>query len=382
MGGRSQGANRWRAMVWGVILTTLGACAAPAAPAPVAPAASTPTASAARAAPTAAPTSPEELTKIRLAALNGSSNVPFRLGDERGYFAQEGIDLDMVAFASNAEMIPALATGELDMVPMPSNPATWNAIARNTPVKLVLDVITYRPGGLSDQMLSIRKAVLDAGRWHGLADLRGLSLAITPPGKGTASACALSVALQQVGMTLDDLDIEPLPFPEMTAAITNGAIDAGVMAEPFATRAEQQGSAQRVLGLGDMYPNFTISTVGFADALYANHPVAKGFVRAYLRAVREYRAAVNGQSGDAAREQMYDLIARGTGMDIATVRAITLPYMNPNGLPNRESVLYCYQFFRDQGLVPQPVPEATMRNLWGADLVNEGLDEIGRVPEN
>ena len=367
-------------------LLALGACGPAAAPAPAAPGAAAPPAAAPaasqpRAAPPAAQ-APAPLTKVRLAALNGSSNVPIRLGDERGYYRAEGIDLDVVAFASNSEMIPALATGQLDMVPMPSNPATWNAIARGTPVKLVLDVITYRPGGLSDQTLSVRKAVLDAGRWHGLEDLRGLSLAITPPGKGTASACALSVALQQVGLTLDDLDIQPLPFPEMTAAISNGAIDAGVMAEPFITRAEQQSAAQRVLGLGDMYPNFTISTVGFSDALYANRAVAKGFVRAYLRAVREYRAAVNGQSGEEAREQIYDLIARGTGMDVATVRAITLPYMNPNGLPNRDAVLFCYGFFRDQGLVPQPVPDATMQTLWGTDLIEEVLAEIGRVPEN
>ena len=249
-------------------------------------------------------------------------------------------------------------------------------------MRLVLDVSTYRPGGLSDQTLAIRKAVLDAGRWHGLEDLRVLSLAITPPGKGTATACALSVGLQRVGLTLDDLDIKPLPFPEMTAAIVNGAIDAGVMAEPFVTRAEQQGMAERVLGLGDMYPNFTISTVGFAVPLYENRPVAKGFARAYLRAVREYRAAVNGQSGDAAREQIYDLIARGTGMDLATVREITLPYMNPNGLPNRDAVLYCYGFFRDQGLIPQPLSEASMQTLWGTDLVDELLAELGRVPEN
>jgi NitT/TauT family transport system substrate-binding protein len=363
-----------------VALLALTACAAPPTAAPAAPGGGAPAPQAA--APPQAPAAGAEPVKIRLAALNGSSNVPFRLADERGYFRQEGLDVEFTYFASNSEMIPALATGQLEMVPMPSNPATWNAIARATPVKLVLDVITYRPGGLSDQTLAIRKSVLDAGRWHGLEDLRGLSLAITPPGKGTASACALSVGLQRVGMTLDDLDIQPLPFPEMTAAIANGAIEAGVMAEPFITRAEQQGMAQRVLGLGDMYPNFTISTVGFAIPLYENRPPAKGFVRAYLRAVREYRAAVNGQSGDAAREAMYDLIARGTGMDIATVREITLPYMNPNGLPNREAVLFCYGFFRDQGLIPQPVPEATMQTLWGTDLVDEVLAEIGRVPEN
>src|SRR4051812_43206633 len=360
------------------LVLVLGACAAPAAPSAGGPPAGAPQG----ATPPQTASAPSAPVRVRVARLNGSTNVPFRLAEERGYYQQESLDVEFIDFASNSDMIPALATGQLEIVPMPSNPATWNAIARATPVRLVLFVSTYRAGGLSDQNLAIRKAGLDAGRWHGLENLRGLSLAITPPGKGTATAWGLSVGLQRVGLTLDELDIKPLPFPEMTAAIANGAIDAGVMAEPFVTRAEQQGWAERVLGLGDMYPNFTISTVGFAVPLYENRPVAKGFARAYLRAVREYRAAVNGQSGDAAREQIYELIARGTGMDLATVREITLPYMNPNGLPNRDAVLFCYGFFRDQGLIPQPVPDATMQTLWGTDLVEEVLAEIGRVPEN
>jgi hypothetical protein len=45
-------------------------------------------------------------------------------------------------------------------------------------------------------------------------------------------------------------------------------------------------------------------------------------------------------------------------------------------------MLYCYQFFRDQGLIPQPISDAAMQSLWGTDLVNEVLGEIGRVPES
>ena len=31
--------------------------------------------------------------------------------------------------------------------------------------------------------------------------------------------------------------------------------------------------------------------------------------------------------------------------------------------------------------IPEPVPDATMAALWGTDLVEEVLTEIGRVPE-
>jgi NitT/TauT family transport system substrate-binding protein len=320
------------------------------------------------------------LVRLRLSGQRLATEAPIWLADDRGYFRQEGIEIEHVTFGSASEMIPALATGQLDVAPMPANPAMWNAVARGVGAKIVVDLGTYRPGE-SEQALMVRRAVYDSGRGQQLADLRSLSLAITPPGKATTTACALSVGLQQAGLTLDDLNIQPITFPDMVGAMANGSVDAAMMVEPFVTRALQQGTAVRVMGLGDIYPNFTIATLGFADPLYNNRPVAKGFVRAYLAAVREFLAAVSGPAGSPARLEVSEVIARGTGLDPAIVAAMVPPYFNPNGLPNRDSMLYCYQFFVGQGLITQPIPEATLQNgVWGTDLVEEVLGEIGRVP--
>jgi hypothetical protein len=45
-------------------------------------------------------------------------------------------------------------------------------------------------------------------------------------------------------------------------------------------------------------------------------------------------------------------------------------------------MLYCYQFFRDQNLIPQPVSQAAMDALWGTDIVDDVLNDLGRVPES
>jgi NitT/TauT family transport system substrate-binding protein len=321
-------------------------------------------------------------TRVRLSGQRLAVEVLVWLGEERGYFRQEGIDIDHLTCGSASEMLPALATGQLDAAPMPANPAMWNAVARGVNARVVVDLGTYRPGE-SEQALMVRRQVVDAGRWHGLEDLRGLSIAITPPGKATTTACALSVGLQSAGLTLDDLDIQPITFPDMVGALANGSVDTAMMVEPFLSRAVQQGSAVRAVGVGDMYPGFTIATLGFADSLYTNRPVARGFVRAYLRALRDYLPGIAGQSGDAVRSEIVDVIARGTGIDPATVATMTPPYFNPNGLPNRTSMLYCYEFFRGQGLIPQPIPDAMLQNtLWGTDLVEDVLNEVGRLPDS
>src|SRR5262249_13316754 len=174
--------------------------------------------------------------------------------------------------------------GQVDLSPMPANPAMWNAVARGVAAKIMVDVGSYSPGR-GDQWWIVRKALYDSGRGHSLEDLRTMSVAITPPGKATTTACALSVGLQRVGLTLDDLDIQPITYRAMVGALANGAGDSAMILEPFLTRSLQQGTAVRVMGIGDMYPNFTIASLGFADALYNNRPAAKGLVRAYIRGI-------------------------------------------------------------------------------------------------
>jgi NitT/TauT family transport system substrate-binding protein len=359
------------------LLLLFSGCATPATTAPApAPAGAAPAAPQA-----AAPTAPPEPVTLRQARQTGASGVIVWLADERGWLREEGIAVEQIPFSNASETIPALATGQVEISPMPANPALWNAVARGVPAKAMVDAGTYGPGR-GDQVLAVRKDVYDSGRGHRLEDLPGLAVAITPPGKATTTACALSVGLQRVGLSLDDLNIQPINFPDMVGAFANGAIDAASINEPFLTRSLQQGTAVRLMGLGDMYPNFTIASLGFAEALYNNRPVAKGFVRAYIRSIREYLAAVGGPSGTAAREEIAALIVRNTGIDLDTVRAMIPPYFSPNGLPNREAMLYCYGFFRDHGLIPQPVPDATMQTLWGTELIDEVLSEIGRVPES
>jgi len=56
--------------------------------------------------------------------------------------------------------------------------------------------------------------------------------------------------------------------------------------------------------------------------------------------------------------------------------------LDPNGLPDLESMQYLHQFFRNEGLVPERVSDATFAGLWGTELVEEVLGEIGRLPEN
>src|SRR5438477_501207 len=107
----------------------LAAACAPAAPAVTAPAAkpaAQPTA-AAPAGPSATPaapptqpaaanptTAPEPVT-LKMGGGRSGSELNIMAAIERGYFAEERIDLEIVDFTTGAQMVPPLATGDLDI---------------------------------------------------------------------------------------------------------------------------------------------------------------------------------------------------------------------------------------------------------------------------
>lgn len=321
-----------------------------------------------------------QLTHVRFSTQFASGGVPLYLAVDRGYFQQEGIDLEFVPFSSNSEMVPALATNQVEAGGISLNVATMNALARGVQLKAMLDAGSLRPG-YGFTALLMRKDVYDSGRGRSLTDLRGLNLVNTPPGKATTNYCAMSSALQRLGVPQSDVDMQPLPFPDMVPAFANNAVDGGIAGEPFMTRILRQGTGVKVMGQDEMYPNFTVNFIAYSTGLYTNRPAAKGFARAYIRALRDYLAAVGGGTSRTDRAQVDESIARYTRIDVDTVREMAPVGFNPNGLLNVESMLWCYPWFREMGFLTDPVPDATFAALWGTELVDEVLNEIGRVAE-
>lgn len=367
------------------LFLALGGCA-PGAPAPAGPGgarAGVPAAPAAQApTATAAPASGGAARQhLRLGSQMIVQDVAMFVGVERGHFQQVGLDVEIVPFANASEIVPALATDQLDAGAVAPNVAMWNAVARGVPIKIVLDRGTFRPG-FGNQALLVRKEVWDAGRGRSLADLRGLVVGLTPPGAPTSSGCILGYGLQRVGQSLDDLTIQPITFGDMLGAMANGSIDAGILIEPFITRLLHQGTAVKLMGLDEMYPNFTIGVVGISGKLYADRDTAKRFVRGYIQAIRDYNATLAQPPSSPDRARMDQLVANFSKLELETVREMVPTGLNPNGAPNQESILYCYRYFREQGQIPQPLSDAQMREVWGLDLVDEVLHEIGRLPES
>ncbi len=229
--------------------TSAGPPAAPAAPAP------------AQSAPTS-PTPAAPLVRVRWSGAGSINDGPIFVAQELGFFREEGIDVDYLTSVSASETVPALANRQLEVGATASNPASFNAALRDTGVRMVADRGSTPPGFGWSAVL-VRKDHVDTGRYRDVPDLRGMTIAMTPPINATANAVAIGLMLERAGLAMTDVDMTPMPFPDMIPALANRSVDAAMAGEPIVAAAVRQGVAVRVKGNDEIYPNQQIAAVGY-----------------------------------------------------------------------------------------------------------------------
>jgi NitT/TauT family transport system substrate-binding protein len=101
---------------------------------------------------------------------------PMYIAKERGYFAEQGIDMEMQSFDSGALLIPAVAAGQLEAGHGVPGPALFNALAREVNMKTV-SAIAY-----NNTTLLARKDLADQIRT--VQDLKGKRVSLMVEGSG------------------------------------------------------------------------------------------------------------------------------------------------------------------------------------------------------
>jgi ABC-type nitrate/sulfonate/bicarbonate transport system substrate-binding protein len=109
--------------------------AVPVAEAPPAPSAVAPANTARTYQPT--PLSPPVTMKV--GTINATADAAIFIAMEKGYFRDEGIEIELQEFATSALMIPPLATGQLDVATGAVAAATFNVAVREVPLRIVAD---------------------------------------------------------------------------------------------------------------------------------------------------------------------------------------------------------------------------------------------------
>ena len=137
-----------------------------------------------------------------------------------------------------------------------------------------------------------------------MRDLRGLRAAITS--KGQSTEMLLAAALAQAGLSLGDVELNELAYPDMNLALANRNIDAAVTIEPFAAQAVSQGFAARFKDWGDVLPNDHMAMVMYSAAFTETRDRRRAPLRQSLR-TRRARLRGRAQPGPRPRRDRHHL---------------------------------------------------------------------------
>lgn len=314
---------------------------------------------------------PSQTTTIRVGLQNLASDAAVFIGKAKGYFREQGLEVEIVPFANASEMIPALATGQVDVAGIAANAATFNAVARDVTIKIVADKGSSPPGS-GFQALSIRKDL--ANQINDFKDLRGMTIAVTPPPDSTANAVDIDKALQRGGLTTKDVKIVSLGFADMNAAFANRSIDAAILNEPFVAAAQERGLAVRWKGVDEIYPSHQYGTIAYSPNLVKDKPtVAKRFMVAYIKAARDYNDAFH---KDKEKEQIISVLTANTKIkDSKTFDKMVPAGINPNGYVNADSIAEDQEWYFARGTVKKKVD---LKTLIDNQYVDYAIQRLGK----
>ena len=209
--------------------------------------------------------------------------LPLSVAERKGYFRDEGLEVEIPDFAGGAKALQALVGGSADFV-SGAYEHTINMAAKKQPIKAV--VLQLRYSAIELVMPKDR-----AARYRGGRDLKGLKIGVTAPGSSTNMF--VDNLLVKDGMKPTDVSIVGVGAGAgAVAAMEKGEIDALANLDPVVTQLESTGKFVSVVdtrtekGMKDVYGgDYMAAVIYVTDEFVRKNPnTVQAVVNAMVRA--------------------------------------------------------------------------------------------------
>ena len=261
------------------------------------------------------------------------------IAKEAGYFADEGLDVELIRVGGSTRMVAALLGGSAPIIQAGAS-AALAATAAGSDV-----VIIGATGTVSPFRLMARPEIKQP------SDLKGKKAGITT--FGSTSDQVVRIALKKFNLE-PNKDVALLSLgaqPEAFAALQSGAVQVAALSFPLYPKAAQLGMRELInfatLGVEDI--NGTVITT--RSYIAQNRDTALRFLRAFTRGMHRYRTdkafskKVLGKYGKITDDE----ILEGTWQDYA-------PTLQKTPRPSMKAIQFLVEN-QFQGKKPLPKPE-------------------------
>lgn len=269
---------------------------------------------------------------------------------DQGYFAEQGIDVELVRFDSAANMIAPLGAGQIDTGSGAIGAGLWNAVARGVDIKVVADGghTDAAPPGFPQQEMIVRKSLMDSGKVKSVADLKGLNVGMSV--RGTSVEYAIVKMLEKGGITMKDINAIEMPPTEFAVAMGNGKVDAAAAIQPSITTLLSEGIGAHLMYDWEAAPDNQSLALLYSPQFSASD-LAVPFMTAYLKGIRIYDDAFQKKDPDARNKAFDAVVKYGPVKDRSVYEKYTSFFLvDPNGKLRVQSLNDQQDFFMSSGI--------------------------------
>lgn len=222
----------------------------------------------------------QTLTKVRVGTIPIVDSAPLMIGVARGFFRDEGLEVDTTPAPGGAAILPSLAAGQFQFA-FSNTTSTLLAMGEGIEFKFVTAGCSTGPKGPDLAGLMARRT---SGIKDG-KDLVGKRLAVN--NRNNIMWIRASTWVDKTGGNAERVTFVEVPFPQMVDALVSGQVDAAMVNEPFLTVGlETRGQDVGIVAwpMSDTAPDGVVSEyVATSEFIESSPQVIEKFARAFAR---------------------------------------------------------------------------------------------------
>ncbi|MDE0702293.1 MAG: ABC transporter substrate-binding protein [Rhodospirillaceae bacterium] len=296
--------------------------------------------------------------KLVVGALRFTSHSAGFVALEKGYFKQEGLNVEFRFFQAAAPTAVAVASGDADFAIAGITGGFINLAGKGA-IRAVGGVL-HESKGVDGMALLASKKAYEAGLTKP-AHLKGKSLALTQ--FGSTFHYMGAVTAEKFGFSIKDIRLRPLQkVGAMIGALKSGQVDAMFMVPHIAKPLARGGAAKIVGWLRDWHPDYQITAlITSTRNIEKRRGLVEKFLRAYARGIADFNRVMLDQKKDpAAVEAMvktihkYVYTSRPYAKAARSIKAGAM-YLNPGASIDVASVKRQLEWNQSQGFVKKDI---------------------------
>ncbi|WLA82493.1 MULTISPECIES: ABC transporter substrate-binding protein [Bradyrhizobium] len=293
----------------------------------------------------------DDLLKAKIGVLRLSSSAPVFIAQDKGYFRDAGLDVELKFFDAAQPIAVATASGDVDVGITAVTAGLYNLAGKGT-----LKVI----GGMSREKAGyplIGYFASNNAYASGLKtpkDLAGKRVAVTQV--GSSFHYSLGLLADKYGFKLSDVKVVPLQSLSNAAAALKGeTVDAALL--PVSTaRTLMDSNGAKLLGwVGDETP-WQLGAIFASPKALTNAPLVTRLLTALTRADHEYHDVILTAIKDGVApindktRPLLEIIAKYTNLPVAQVVG-NCAYIDPDGKLDVKNLDNQIKWLQGQGFV-------------------------------